>query len=108
MDAPNPSDLLTISTTANGIEVGGEIDASTAWIFARQIDDHSYGDVVLNMEAVRFIDSSGLRVLVETHQRLERLGHRLVIETPSAVVRRVLSVSGLTGYLHVASGTLDG
>ena len=58
---------------------------------------------MLDLPGVTFIDSSGLRVLVEAHQlRIER-GTRLVLRAPSAPVQRLLEISGLAGHLDVTS-----
>ena len=94
---------LTVSPTPTGFHLSGEIDSGTADTLAnhlRSIDANS-GDVELHMTNVDFIDSSGLRVLIEAHQEAVRRGHRLVIVEPSAIVARLFDISGLTSYLHV-------
>ena len=50
---------------------------------------------------IEFIDSSGLRVLVEAHQRAAAGGRSLVIHRPSVAVKRLLEISGLSEHLTV-------
>lgn len=70
------------------------IDALEAAIAATE-QDAAGTDVVLDMSAVTFLDSSGLRVLVTAHDRLHTAARRLVIRRPPAPVLRVLEITGL-------------
>src|SRR5215216_716631 len=79
----------------------GEIDSYTA----PELSDRLAGDPpveVLDVGGVTFIDSSGLRVIVEAHQSRLAAGSRLVLRSPSAAVQRLLEISGLAGHLDVA------
>ncbi len=101
----NDPDVLTVTVTATGLAAAGEIDTSTVSVLTVALESHmldsSEGDVVLNMAAVEFIDSSGLRVLIDAHRTTAQAGRLLVISEPSIVVRRLLEVSGLHTHLHV-------
>ena len=94
---------LQITPTSDGLELTGEIDAHTA----PQLGDHldplpgDGGPVVLDVHGIEFIDSSGLRVLVEAHQRAASSGRGLVIHRPSVAVKRLLEISGLSEHLTV-------
>jgi anti-sigma B factor antagonist len=94
---------LEIVDTPSGLDLRGEIDAHTAPELAAHLDplpgDH--GDVVLGVNGIEFIDSSGLRVLIDAHQRAGAAGRRLVIAKPSAAVRRLFEISGLLDHLVV-------
>lgn len=50
---------------------------------------------MLGLTALTFIDSSGLRVLLEAHQRAEQHGGSLHLAAPHQRVIRVLQVTGL-------------
>lgn len=78
----------------------GEIDTYSATSLAARLrDDPSV--TVLDLSAVSFIDSSGLRVLVAASE--ERVdGRGIQLRSPSAAVQRLLEISGLTGHLDVA------
>jgi anti-sigma B factor antagonist len=95
---------LEITPIDNGLVLVGEIDAHTAPELAARLDPlpGDGADVVLDVAGIEFIDSSGLRVLIEAHQRAIAAGRRLVIRQPSASVRRLFEISGLTGHLVVA------
>ncbi len=94
---------LQITPTSDGLELTGEIDAHTAPQLAEQLDPLPGGDgaVVLDVHGIEFIDSSGLRVLVEAHQRASSAGRSLVIHRPSVAVKRLLEISGLSEHLTV-------
>ena len=98
---------LHITTSPSGLRLRGEIDAHSATTLASHLDPlpGSTGDVVIDLSEVGFIDSSGLRVLVEAHQRAENEARRLVLSGPSRQVLRLLEISGLMQYLHVQPST---
>jgi anti-sigma B factor antagonist len=58
-------------------------------------------DIVVDLAGVSFIDSSGLRILVEAHQARSGDDASLTLRSPSAAVQRLLEISGLTGHLDV-------
>jgi anti-sigma B factor antagonist len=106
-DAP---DLLVIVPTSAGLELRGELDAHTASELERQLtpllDGSRDGDVSIDLAELGFIDSSGLRLLVESHQRADAAGCRLVLNRPSRAVVRLLEVSGLAEMLHLEPGAV--
>jgi anti-sigma B factor antagonist len=81
--------------------LAGEIDTYTAPELAERLDDQ--GVAVLDLTGVTFIDSSGLRVLVEAHQARVAAGSTLTLRSPSAAVQRLLEISGLLGHLDVST-----
>jgi anti-sigma B factor antagonist len=93
---------ITITPTGSGIAVAGEIDAHTAPALAAALTAADHDPLVLDLAGVEFVDSSGLRVLLEAHQVREADGRSLVLARPSAAVQRVLDVAGVDGYLVVA------
>jgi anti-sigma B factor antagonist len=98
-----PDELLEISSTPTGLIASGEIDAHTAPALAAAIDAAGI-DVALDLAAVEFVDSSGLRVLIDAHQRLADAGGGLRLTALSEPVRRLLEISGVLGYLGVDDG----
>lgn len=84
------------------IELSGEIDAATAPRLVRALAPHvGTCDVVVRMRGIEFMDSSGVRVLVDAHRAATAGGHRLVIDQPSRRVRRILELSGLTQHFEI-------
>lgn len=82
----------------------GEVDLASAPALAGALTgvlDGGARRVVLDLGAVPFCDSSGLRVLVAAHRRLARAGGRLEVVGALPPVERVLRVTGLLGVLDV-------
>lgn len=109
----DPASRLTISEDGEGSDDGaartlvlaGEIDAHTAPDLAARLDElvDGAGDVTVDMAAVDFIDSSGLRVLIDAHNRTLEGERRLVLRAPSAAVSRLVEIAGLAGHFNVDS-----
>ncbi len=95
---------LTITPSSDGIVVSGEVDASTVASLVRFITPlpGESGAVTVDMSGVSFMDSSGLRALVDAHREAERSLRRLIITNPSRVVVRLVDLSGLGDVLHVS------
>ena len=93
-------DLLQIATSDGGLRLAGEIDAHTAPDLATAIGGLS-GDVELDLSGVDFVDSSGLRVLIDAHQSVAGRGDELRLAQPSDAVRRLLEISGVDEYLNI-------
>jgi anti-sigma B factor antagonist len=78
--------------------VTGELDIATAADFRSGIDsviEHSDGDLVLDMRNVTYIDSSGLSVVLDAREQLDRKQRRLIIGDPSDSVTTILEICGL-------------
>ncbi len=101
---PHPLTLDTNDTNDGGcrITVHGDIDLDTAPRLTEAIDDaRSRGrlHIAVDMNAVTFIDSIGLRALIEAHERaLASAGSVRIIEA-STVVLRILDITGFTEQL---------
>ena len=77
----------------------GDIDLATA----PELETHLSGLVsqgfrviVIDAAGVDFLDSSGIRVLVQASNDLEPNGGKIYIENMSAPVARILEITGLT------------
>jgi anti-sigma B factor antagonist len=92
---------LTISSVDGGFIATGEIDAHTAPTLAAAIDGYAGDQLSLDLSGVEFVDSSGLRVLIESHQRLQDGGRQLRIVSPSPTVQRLFQISGVDTYLTI-------
>lgn len=60
-------------------------------------------NIVLDMAGVSFIASIGIRHLVAASKALGRRGGRLVLLAPSAPVLEVLTTSGISDLIPIAS-----
>ena len=85
--------------------LAGELDLGTAdtlRICLQQLGD-GYDELVVDLEALHFLDSTGLGLLVATRHALagrDRPG-AMVLRNPQGNVRRVLEVSGVDQVLTV-------
>ncbi|MGY4645416.1 anti-sigma B factor antagonist [Cellulomonas sp. URHB0016] len=83
------------------VDVVGEIDVSTADVLReRLLDllDQDRTDLVIDLRGVRFMDSTGLGVLVGTLKKARLLGGRLQLVIDS---ERLLKVFRITALLQV-------
>lgn len=101
----SPNRLNITSQGPCSVVVSGEIDAHSVASLADHLSDCTAvdRDIVIDMSAVTFIDSSGLRMLIELRQRIEAAPHDVVLRSPSTSVLRLLEVAGLDDHF-----TLDG
>lgn len=98
---------LTITVSEAGpltVSVDGQIDSHTATGFNDVLVELPADQTVtVDLAAVTFIDSSGLRVLVRAEKRQAAGGGGLTIANPSAPVRRLLEITGLASELTIVS-----
>lgn len=98
---------LKLDKNPDGVTVArveGEIDMASAPAVgsevARSIDE---GPVVLDMQGVEFVDSAGIRMMVEMARRAEDRGWKLPLVAPrGCIVHRMVELTGI-GQLFVMS-----
>ena len=76
----------------------GEIDAASAPALQQRLLEvigTSAGAVALDMSGVSFVDSTGIRLLITVHRRLDEHHRSLVLSAISPQTRRVLDLAGL-------------
>jgi anti-sigma B factor antagonist len=90
--------------------IDGELDLVTAPQLAARattaIDDGAH-DVIIDISALTFCDSSGLSIFVRIANRLRAHSGSLALVGPSSLVRRVLEVSGLDEAFIVVDDVPD-
>jgi anti-sigma B factor antagonist len=92
---------LEISATADGWTLSGEVDAHTAPLLATAMAGLPASVVTVDMSGVSFMDSSGLRVLMDATTRAREGGGDLIVARPSAAVARLVEISGLSEQLRL-------
>ncbi|MGZ4188775.1 MAG: STAS domain-containing protein [Actinomycetota bacterium] len=103
------SGALSITIDQRGVRVvvapQGELDISNQQELRDAIADARTRDpaeLVLDLRGLSFMDSSGLRVLIDTWNESKTADARLVMVVPKAgLVRRVLEVSGCDVILPI-------
>jgi anti-anti-sigma factor len=85
------------------LRVSGELDLSTAPSLRACIDtvDPNVPVLILDMEGITFLDSTGLGLLAGTHHALSSEGRRLEIHAARGHTRKLLGVTGLDQILVV-------
>ena len=92
----------------HALALAGELDLVTARRFGARVDAlvrEEASALVLDLRALRFIDSAGLHVLLNAQRRLTRQGRRLHVICADGPVLRAIQLARLTETLNVA---LDG
>ena len=82
----------------------GELDLVGAPLLQGQIDSEAVKQapmVVLDLEDLQFIDSSGLRVILSAHERARERDQAFALTRGSQQVQRLLSIAGVSGHLHI-------
>lgn len=78
------------------IAVAGEVDIGCADDVKREITAAATGaDAVVDLSALEFVDSTGIRLLVELRREAEADGRRLRYVDPAPRVLRLLDMTGL-------------
>ena len=97
-----PADELTVTVVSSGDSVRviavGAIDHSSVPRLAAALTSAGHGravEVILDLDAVPFIDSDGLQLLNDTHRTATEAGGRLHIVAKSRAVVRPLEAIGL-------------
>ena len=63
--------------------------------------------LVLDLERLQFMDSTGLRIILWARERCQEHGHELALTPGSEQVQRLLSVSGAGEHLRVIAAADD-
>ena len=81
------------------VKVRGEVDVYTSGALRdgllRVITDDGQSGLVVNLADVKFIDSTGLGVLVGVLHRVRATNRSLALAAPSQRARRILNTTGL-------------
>lgn len=80
----------------------GELDMDTADMLTAVLNrvlTPGSRQVVLDLAGLDFLDSTGVRVLLNGLERARTVGSTLVVRRPQPIVERVLRISGIAGHL---------
>lgn len=106
---PTPEDRLDVNVESGPPAVfvlDGDLDPHTSPMLQAKIDETLADDAssaVLDVTNVGFADSAGLRVIADTHRRLNEAGGALIVRNPSSSLEKLLSVTGLSDHVTVES-----
>lgn len=91
------------------VRVKGELDLLTAETFRnlveRELNKGKAQNLILDMEQVSFIDSSGLGVILGRYRRIREEGGSMAIAGVKPHVKRILELAGIMGIIKVYDET---
>jgi anti-sigma B factor antagonist len=88
------------------LAVRGEVDldSSPDFLAAIQRALQHHHDLVVDLEAVRYIDSSGIAVLVQGQKQARSLGRSFRLRRPSPRVQAVIRLAQLDRLFEIEAG----
>jgi anti-anti-sigma factor len=99
-------DQLHIGTRREGgraiLSLAGELDMASVEILQRAIEDEDLrGEalIVLDLQQLEFIDSTGLRSILTALERCRERGQKLAVTPGSQQVQRLLRITGVAEHL---------
>lgn len=98
---------MRIKSTESGgivvVEVEGEINITTSPELKKSFDSIRTAKVVINMQNVGYIDSSGLATLVELLKKVKQKGGNLSLSQVSEKVRSLFEITKLDRLFSIYS-----
>jgi len=84
------------------VSLDGELDMANAPLLESSIQsaDVTAKAIVLDLQHLQFIDSTGLRILLAAQERCQEQGQQFAITQGSEQVQRLLSITGVSAHLR--------
>jgi anti-sigma B factor antagonist len=85
------------------LSLAGELDLASAPLLQNEIESPELTTaamVVLDLQELKFLDSTGLRVLLAAHERSRERGQEFAITRSSQQVQRLLSITRVGEHLR--------
>ncbi len=82
----------------------GELDLASAPLLQGEIESTQADDatlVVLDLDDLEFIDSTGLRIILAAHERSRERGQMLALTRGSQQVQRLMSITRVGEHLRI-------
>ena len=95
--------MLDINSKRRGetliVHIKGELDHNTASdareTLTQLIEDESIKNMVIDLSALNFMDSSGIGILLGRYKRMHHMGGEVLVTGEDAKIRRLLRISGV-------------
>ncbi len=90
--------------------LSGELDLANAPLLAKAIEGEEIlaaKTVVLDLQGLTFLDSTGLRVILSARELCWRRGQEFAVTPGSQQVQRLLSVTGVGDHLRTVASAGD-
>ncbi|WP_240377651.1 anti-sigma F factor antagonist [Bacillus piscicola] len=93
------------------IRLQGELDHHASQKLRSQVDDvlaeGNVKHILLNLEELAFMDSSGIGVILGRYQQISKKGGEMVVCSISSPVKRIFELSGLFKILRLENRETD-
>jgi len=86
------------------LDVAGEVDLSTAPVLRARLDEVISGGsrrLIVSLEEVTFMDSSGLSVLVSAFKAMREAGGRISLVCDEPTIAKIFTITGLDRILSI-------
>jgi anti-sigma B factor antagonist len=86
------------------LSLHGELDLASAPLLQDELDSAETDDptlMVLDLDDLEFIDSTGLRVILAAHERSQERGQMLALTRGSQQVQRLMSITRAGEHLRI-------
>lgn len=86
------------------VSLAGELDVAAAPRLGEALQsllEHDCRQILMDLSAVTFLDSSGLAELIRANQTLRRQGRHMHLHHPPRAVLRLLDMTGVTGEFDI-------
>jgi anti-sigma B factor antagonist len=98
--------LVDTHTTGHAatVAVSGELDLVSSPVLERTLAPLLDSDVeliIVDLRGLDFMDSTGLHVLIQAHQRMHDAGRRLALVRARKQVQRLFDLTGLSDALTI-------
>lgn len=103
VDARRTDDRVVLCLT-------GELDLASSPVFERALEDADVASsplLVLDLDELKFVDSTGLRVILLAHEGSRARGQEFAITPGSPQVQRLLSITSVAEHMRVLSSPDD-
>ena len=91
--------------TALKVKLRGEIDHHSAVAVRSAIDDmirsKRPAELIIDMSAVDFMDSSGLGLIMGRYNTMKEIGGSVTVEDPTAATEKILNLAGLERIVKI-------
>ena len=107
MDAEDVSFTVEVAQEPGGVRLTprGELDIATQAELRAALEQHVGAPAItLDLSALRFLDTSGLRLILETAESARRDGHDFSVVRGSPAVQRLFELAGVADLVPFRDG----
>jgi len=99
-----------VDDSTQALDLEGEVDVYTAPLLRQEIMDQvdaGVKNLLVNLDKVEYLDSTGLGILIGGVKRLKEQGGSLRLVGPSARISRIFEITGLNKIFDVYATEAD-